>query len=342
MNECGLSSRGDGDFRLKLLAISLGVVAGLLLVELVSRVALRTLLQFRDRDSPRLAVVDPLVGHIPKPALSLRLPNGAAVTIEEHGTRGNGPTPARAERPLVLAVGDSFAFGDEVDDEDSWPAVLERLTGGRVINGAVPGLGFDQIVLRAEQLAAIYAPDVIVVSFIPHDVLRCEMSYWSGNAKPYFEIDDGALQLHAAPPPRSWLAPLKPYLAMSAAMRLLFPRFLRWEGPYEEIVHRQGREVACLLMERLAALGRARGARVVVLAQPQEASAPQDQVDIKDGTLVCARANDLATLDLFPVLDRMTPEQRERLFRNHMTPEGNRVVAEELSRFLGGVPSTPG
>jgi hypothetical protein len=58
-------------------------------------------------------------------------------------------------------------------------------------------------------------------------------------------------------------------------------------------------------------------------------------VEITDGTLACARAKDLATLDLFPVLDRMTPEQRAGLFDNHMTAGGNRVVAEELSRFLG-------
>jgi hypothetical protein len=148
------------------------------------------------------------------------------------------------------------------------------------------------------------------------------MSYWSGNAKPYFEIDGGALRLHAAPVPRSWVARLKPYLSMSATMRLLFPRFLRWEGPYEEIV-------------QLAALGRSRGARIVVMAQPQEPSSPRDQVEIKDDMLACARRNDLATLDLFPVLDRMTPEQRAGLFDNHMTAGGNRVVAEELSRFLG-------
>ena len=101
------------------------------------------------------------------------------------------------------------------------------------------------------------------------------------------------------------------------------------------------REVACLLMDRLAAFGRARNARIVVLAQPQEASPPPDQVEVKDGTLACARAKSLATLDLFPVLDRMTPEQRAPLFQNHMTAEGNRVVAEELSRFLGAVPSAP-
>ena len=54
--------------------------------------------------------------------------------------------------PLTLAAGDSFTFGDEVNDDESWPAALEQLTGRRVINAGVPGFGLDQAVLRAEQL----------------------------------------------------------------------------------------------------------------------------------------------------------------------------------------------
>ena len=54
----------------------------------------------------------------------------------------------------ILAVGDSFTFGDEVNDGQTWPAQLQLLTGRRVLNGGVSGYGFDQIVLRAEQLAA--------------------------------------------------------------------------------------------------------------------------------------------------------------------------------------------
>ena len=43
-----------------------------------------------------------------------------------------------------MAVGDSFTFGDEVNDGQTWPAQLQQLTGRRVINGGVSGYGFDQ------------------------------------------------------------------------------------------------------------------------------------------------------------------------------------------------------
>jgi hypothetical protein len=236
---------------------------------------------------------------------------------------------------VTLAVGDSFAFGDGVDDQDSWPAVLERLTGQRVVNGAVPGFGLDQVVLRAEQLAALYDPSLIVVSFIPHDVLRCEMSYWSGHPKPYFELDASGLVLHAAPapPPRSYAA-LKSLLSKSVTLELLFAPFLHWEGPGEQVVHRRGVDVACRLMDRLAALGRAHDLRIVILAQPQEPTATAEDLRLKDAVLACARADKLPALDLFPIIDSLPLQQRTELFPRHMSREGNRLVAAKLAEFL--------
>src|SRR5262249_20307376 len=150
-----------------------------------------------------------------------------------------------------------------------------------------------------EQLVPIYAPDTIVVSFIPHDVLRCEMSYWSGFSKPYFDIDDSGLHLHPAEiPPPPPLASVRRLLSNSVTLDKLFPRFLHWEGPEMEIAHHRGREVACLLIQRIAELGRARKARVVILAHPQQPTSTPEDLEIKNGVLACAHANQLQTLDL--------------------------------------------
>ena len=204
------------------------------------------------------------------------------------------------------------------------------------------GSGIDQAALRAEELAPIYAPAIVVLGFIPHDVLRCQMSYWSGNPKPYFDIDSDGLHLHPPPVPTPAVyAPLKPLLAMSAAIDLLFPTFLHWEGPYETDVHDRGREVACLLMDRLAALGRDRGARVVVLAHPQQPTSTAEQIELKDGVLACAEARGLPALDLFPVFENRPPEQRARLLsrapeRRGQPPGGD--APGEVPRCPAGTP----
>ena len=328
--------------RAALLAVG-GAVAAVLLIELAVRIATGSLSSLGGPNSQRYGITDPVLGRIPKPGVSMRHPTkGYTVTIGAHGTRNNGATEPRADRPLTLALGDSFAFGDDVDDAGSWPAQLEHQLGRQVVNAAVPGFGIDQMVLRAEQLAGVYAPETIVVGFIPHDVLRCEMSYWQGLPKPYFEIDAAGLRLHALPPASPVaFARLKRWLAASVTLDLLFPYFLHGEGPAALAVHQQGAEVACRLMARLAELGRVRGARIVILAQPQAPDTPPEYLALKDRVLACAAANGLATLDLFPVFGRLSPEERAALFEGHLTVAGNRLVATELARFLepGGRPA---
>jgi hypothetical protein len=116
----------------------------------------------------------------------------------------------------------------------------------------------------------------------------------------------------------------------------MFPAFLHWQGPRELRVHDRGAEVACLLMERLRQLGEARSARVVVVAHPQEPQSATADVHMKDRVLACARDSGLRILDLFPVFDALSSEQRSRLFDRHLTVEGYRLIATEVAAALAG------
>jgi len=323
----GVATVRRSRWRPRLLMVLLGLGAGVLIVECVLRIVLHA------PPPADAGIIDPIVGHLPRPGLSLRHPvKGFEINIGEHSTRLTGTSPVSTDRPLTLAAGDSFTFGEDVNDGDAWPAVLQRLIGHRVINGGVPGFGLDQTVLRAEQLAGIYAPDVIIVSFIPDDVIRCETSCYSGHNKPYFEIEESELRLRPMPPAAR--STLQQILSRSMTMQVLLPRYLNWEGPQMTVVHRQGEAVACRLMGRLAALGRARQATVLVLAQLQVLDEPPQNRAIKDGVLKCADANGLFTLDLFPVVEGLTAQQRAELFDGHMTVAGNRFVASEIASFL--------
>ena len=53
------------------------------------------------------------------------------VSIDDDGLRNNGQ-PRPKGKPIVV-VGDSFAFGDEVSDNQTLPAALERATGRPVL-----------------------------------------------------------------------------------------------------------------------------------------------------------------------------------------------------------------
>ena len=129
--------------------------------------------------------------------------SGWTANVDSSGLRSNGrfiPAPGRP----ILAIGDSFTFGDEVADEETWVAGLERRLNKRVLNAGVSAYGIDQAVLRAERLLDQYQPDVVILSFVADDIDRTEFDYfpYGRGWKPYFELVNGSLSLRNVPVPK--------------------------------------------------------------------------------------------------------------------------------------------
>jgi hypothetical protein len=281
---------------------------------------------------------DPLLGYIPTPGYkNVRNYWGTRVTISPDGLRSNGqqlPVQGNA----ILVVGDSYTFGDEVNDEETWPACLESILGSPVLNGGVFGYGLDQIVLRAEQLLNKYRVAVLIVSIITDDIRRCELSYRFAS-KPYFEIVNGSLQLKNVPVPTpvprrtSVLTTMAgySYLADAILMRAC-PRFWLAQTSDITVVHDRGQEVATLLMEQLAGLAKRHQVRLLLVVQGQP------DFDRRPAESVLAQAPRLGIeiLDLLPPIDdafKMEPAKRRAWFRpnGHMSAEGNAWVAKRIA-----------
>jgi hypothetical protein len=293
-----------------------------------------------------------LLGFVPRPGPAPDNVWGTTVTIDADGIRSNGRA-ARPTGPPVVAVGDSFTFGDEVDDADTWPARLERRLGRPVLNGGVFGYGLDQSVLRAERLLERTGAPMLVVSFVADDVRRCEYAYryaW----KPWFEPEDGALALRGVPPPEPgssppgeawWRRVLRLSHLGDRVMRRLDPD--HWMIPDSLRVHRQGVSVARLLVDRLADAADAGGHGLLLVHQWHPLS--DDRLALP--VLQRAEERGVPLLRLEPIL-RHEVEQRtegvDAYFRvertngrlvvvGHMTPLGNDVVARAIERRLAGL-----
>ena len=285
-----------------------------------------------------LHVHDSLLGHVPRAGATATVASGAPVTIGADGLRFSGEDLASTEGP-ILAVGDSFTYGEDVGDTDAWPAQLQKLTGRRVLNGGVTGYGFDQIVLRTERLVETYKPSVVIVSFIADDIRRTEMRRLWWYDKPWFAIEDDQLVLKGVPVPQRTTLPLK---VRHGLEKILFelPYILQHLLGYHARIHRPdtGRAIALQLIERLARLQAKHQVRIVVMAQydPQvwiDGAPAAEQRRLTQAILDGASTNGLAILDTFRRF-ATEPNPREFYGTMHLNPRGNRMVASLLAARL--------
>jgi hypothetical protein len=297
------------------------------------------------------AITDPFLGWTLKPWHKSEVYN----TID-HGIRTNfGETTVRTGS--VLAVGDSFTEGWDVDDDDSWPAWLERYIGAPVVNGGVFGYGTDQIILRAEQLLPIVRPQILIVGFLEFDIFRASHSDF-GAPKPHFTLENGALRYHPPDPidpsQRSWLSAagyrVRDALGYSAAVDFLMARLA--PGYWYTGSNIRYRKVdidpvaiTCALLDGLKKRVDADGIRMLLFMQHNEyliLGGDQPSENARR-VLACAQAAGIQVVDQFASL-RAIAVANPIEFRNyyildsrgfgHMTEKGNEHAARLLAPAL--------
>jgi hypothetical protein len=121
--------------------------------------------------------------YIPKPARGYALapnftaPLGGAefqthISTNSYGLRERELGPKSPGSFRILVLGDSFAFGQGVDAESTFPRLLEtELLAVRpevewqTVNAGTPGYGTDQELALLEEVGWAYEPDLVIVAF---------------------------------------------------------------------------------------------------------------------------------------------------------------------------------
>ena len=120
------------------------------------------------------------------------------------GFRGKKDSPytKNKEKLRILILGDSFTFGDEVSDDETYSYYLqEMLPNTEVINMGVHGYGHDQMLILLKEEGVKYAPDIVILGFLALDMSRNLLEF-RDYAKPRFFLQGGELKLTGTPVPR--------------------------------------------------------------------------------------------------------------------------------------------
>jgi len=109
--------------------------------------------------------------------------------------------------PSLLAVGDSFTFGRQVKDDETWLNYISRTLNINCYNFGVGNYGLDQSVLRMKRELPRFPVELVIFAVVPETICRIQ-SFWKhyceyGNTfafKPRFTLEEnGELNLHLNP-----------------------------------------------------------------------------------------------------------------------------------------------
>jgi hypothetical protein len=210
--------------------------------------------------------IDPDLGWIPTANLDALEYNGVRISTNSAHMRGRREIPlSRTDAARIVAVGDSYTFGQCAEDDESFPAVLEReLPNAEVLNLGVMSYGQDQALLRMRRDGLPFQPDYVVFGFHRSDVRRNTLRFREF-AKPRFRITDTGLRLENQPVPdpshfrgRLWPPRMWNYALMW--------RDGRRYGTPEWRQHM--RALSRAIVHRMAEEARAGGARLLVVYLP--------------------------------------------------------------------------
>jgi hypothetical protein len=261
---------------------------------------------------------------------------------------------------LVIALGDSFTFGGEVSDEETWPSHLQALSKLSVVNAGVSQYGLDQSMIRLKKTLETHQPKTVILSVMRESILRTQRKkqIFSGAGewidRPYFLKKEGKLELKTGPIPaneeRMPLGGMRQLLGRSHLADWLLSRiaFNWWYGmnwgitiPQKYLTGEDPKEISCLLLESFVALSKEHHFQPVVLRQYywQDPYKNFESEPLTQEVLQCARKLGILTIDLedkLRELAKKSPEEYNTLYfpRAHMTNRGNWWVAQEISKVL--------
>ena len=186
----------------KLIVVNLLVFASfILLLEILNRVFLfsiscrgscdykyLTFKPYRDSEKKLNRTIfkkDEILGYTLNKNISVKL-RDKIISTDEFGLRRSYSEEKFSLK--ILTIGDSFAFGWEVSDKDTWQECLNKnIKGYHFLNGGVGGYGTGQSILRAKEIYPKLKPNgLLVQTLVGSDFDRDQINKRMGVSKPYF------------------------------------------------------------------------------------------------------------------------------------------------------------
>lgn len=279
--------------RAKLLLALTSVLFALLVAEVALRIAGYSFPVFYTPDQER--------GYALRPgAEGLYNKEGESyVRINSEGLRDREHTKAKPSDTIRIAViGDSYAEALQVEQDESFWAVLERrlqecpeFNGGRkveAINFGVSGYGTAQQLITLRTKVFDYSPDIVLVAFTTNNDITDNSRALKNTEIPYFVVRDGRLT------PDNSFRDSRDFRTRNFALNRL-GRFIRDHSRVIQLLHQSQRAIKAYIAQQRSPRVQAEQQQ----EQPAEQNTPPAQTSGQaDTTMPAAPVEELGTDNL--------------------------------------------
>ncbi len=224
------------------------------------------------------------------------------------------------QKPRILFVGDSFLWGYDVEVEERFTELLQKLLPDReIINMGISGYGTDQELMLLEKYIDEYSPDIVFLVFCSendHFDNRVNMNY-GGYYKPCYLSREEKLIKAGVPVPKSYNYYITEYptLFHSYFIRALLRIYSRLALP-TRVVNDDPTESILLAMKKLV---ESRGAQFHIGLTDRKHEESEIKFLDDNGFQFIDISNDHA----YPI-------------HRHWTPEGHRQASIAIFDYLTG------
>lgn len=283
-------------------------------------------------------IYDALRGWALKPDIrNMIMPGGNILNSNSRGIRG--VTEYRYGKPhnktRILILGDSFAFGEEVSDHETFPHYLQHiLPHSEVINFGVHGYGHDQMLIFLKEEGVKFAPDIVILGFV-HGDMRRNLLKFRDYAKPKYELAHNKVILTniPVPSPESFLRQEIYRSKFYDLLTILYSRMLLHSAAEKEKME----EITTAILDEMIKTIKNIGAVPVFAYLPynEELENTGEHITDKEKYFfdLCSKKN-IGCVSLRPYF--VENARKGVVFKKtgHWDAKGNQIVAEGLGAYL--------
>ena len=265
------------------------------------------------------------------------------LSTDSNGFRNSNLNPAAKFK--ILTVGDSFTFGYQVSDSDTWQSCLnKKFQNHGFVNAGVFGYGTYQALLRSQEIIKDNSYKyVILQTLVGEDFKRDQLDIRSGYVKPYLKKFNGNIVLSPPPPistPNTKYGPAEISLAdfFLANIKLLakIPQVSDYHfnalSKVNGTISRRGIGSATIeeIIEQTINSSTTQRTPFIWLLQY---NSKVDQNTLNERKIIISKlkSKNIPFIDTFNVLHMSKMYSKDQLWSGHHTPLGNKIVCQEIA-----------